>query len=98
MTMLLFLLWCFAAGTDNLPVISGKILRFLPGKNEEKISFGKAIVEMDPNGNLLGVSSLPKSVHKKPEGVVIAPDRTMVICNEGGGKDKTGRIVVYPLL
>lgn len=61
---------------------------------------GKAIVEMDPNGNLLGVSSLPKSVHKKPEGLAIAPDRTVVICNEGGGKKgKTGgRIVVYPFL
>ncbi len=23
MTTLLFLLWCFAAGTDNLPVIKG---------------------------------------------------------------------------
>ncbi len=59
---------------------------------------GKAIVEMDPNGNLLGVSSLPKSVHKKPEGVAIAPDRTIVICDEGGGKDKVGRIVVYPFI
>jgi uncharacterized protein YjiK len=61
-------------------------------------SKGSAIVEMDPNGNLLGVSSLPKSVHPQPEGVAIAPDGTMVICNEGGGKGKPGRIVVYPLL
>lgn len=58
---------------------------------------GKAIVEMDANGKLLGVSSLSKSVHPKPEGLAMAPDRTVVICNEGG-KDKTGRIVVYPLL
>jgi uncharacterized protein YjiK len=57
---------------------------------------GKAIVEMDPNGVLLGASSLPKSLHQKPEGVAIAPDRTVVICNEGGGKSKPGRIVVYP--
>jgi uncharacterized protein YjiK len=59
---------------------------------------GKAIVEMDPHGNLLGVSSLPKAVHPQPEGVAMAPDRTVVICNEGGGKGKAGRIVVYPLL
>lgn len=59
---------------------------------------GKAIVEIDPNGNLLGVSSLPKKVHKKPEGIAIAPDSAVVICNEGGGKNKVGRIVVYPFL
>jgi uncharacterized protein YjiK len=60
---------------------------------------GKAIVEIDPNGKLLGGSSLPKSVHKKPEGIALAPDRTVVICNEGGGKkSKAGRIVVYPSL
>lgn len=59
---------------------------------------GKAIVEIDPNGNLLGVSSLPKKVHKKPEGIAIAPDRTIVICNEGGGKSKVGRIMAYSFL
>jgi uncharacterized protein YjiK len=59
---------------------------------------GSAIVEMDASGNLLGVSSLPKSVHPQPEGVAIAPDGTMVICNEGGGKGKAGRVVSYPFL
>jgi hypothetical protein len=57
---------------------------------------GNAIVELDANGNLLGVSSLPKSVHPQPEGLAIAPDGTLVICNEGPGQGKAGRIVVYP--
>lgn len=57
---------------------------------------GNAIVELDANGNLLGVSSLPKSVHPQPEGLAIAADGTLVICNEGGGKGKPGRLAVYP--
>jgi len=56
---------------------------------------GNAIVEIDANGNLLGVSSLPKSLHAQPEGLAIASDGTLVICNEGTGKDKPGRLVVY---
>ncbi|MDZ7360490.1 MAG: SdiA-regulated domain-containing protein [candidate division KSB1 bacterium] len=54
---------------------------------------GNAIVEVDANGNLLGVASLPKSVHPQPEGLAIAPDGTLAICNEGQGK--AGRLVVY---
>jgi uncharacterized protein YjiK len=54
---------------------------------------GNAIAELDANGNLLGVSSLPKSVHPQPEGLAIAPDGTLAICNEGQGK--AGRLVVY---
>lgn len=54
---------------------------------------GNAVVELDANGNLLGVSSLPKSVHPQPEGLAIAPDGALVICNEGQGK--AGRLVVY---
>ena len=56
---------------------------------------GNAIVEIDANGNLLGASSLPKSLHAQPEGLAIAADGTLVICNEGAGKDKPGRLVVY---
>lgn len=55
---------------------------------------GNAIVEMDENGNLIGASSLPKSVNPQPEGLAIAPDGTVFICNEGQGK--TGRLCVYP--
>jgi uncharacterized protein YjiK len=56
---------------------------------------GNAIVEIDANGNLLGISVLPKSVHPQPEGLAIAPDGTLVICNEGPSPNKPGRIVVY---
>jgi hypothetical protein len=49
---------------------------------------------MDANGNLLGVSSLPKSVNPQPEGLAIAPDGTAVICNEGGRMG--GLISIYP--
>jgi uncharacterized protein YjiK len=55
---------------------------------------GHAMVEMDADGNLVGVSSLPKSVNPQPEGLAIAADGTMVICNEGQGK--AGLISVYP--
>jgi uncharacterized protein YjiK len=56
---------------------------------------GNAIIELDANGNLLGVSSLPKSVNPQPEGLTIAPDGTAIICNEGEPR-KAGLISVYP--
>ncbi len=55
---------------------------------------GNAIVELDVNGNLIGASRLPNSVNPQPEGLAIAPDGTMFICNEGQGK--AGRLCVYP--
>ncbi len=56
---------------------------------------GNAIVELDANGNLLAVSALPKSLHAQPEGLAIAANGTVVICNESPGKDKPGKLVVY---
>jgi uncharacterized protein YjiK len=55
---------------------------------------GNAIVELDEKGEVLAVSSLPKSVNPQPEGLAIAPDGTAVICSEGQGQ--AGRISVYP--
>ncbi|MDZ7291524.1 MAG: SdiA-regulated domain-containing protein [candidate division KSB1 bacterium] len=57
---------------------------------------GHAIIEMAEDGRLLGVSTLPKSVNPQPEGLAIAPDGTLVICNEGKKKDKAGQICIYP--
>jgi uncharacterized protein YjiK len=57
---------------------------------------GNALVEMDANGNLIGASSLPKSANPQPEGLAIAPDGTVIICNEGSGKAKVGKLCVYP--
>lgn len=54
---------------------------------------GYAIVEITPDGNVIGHSELPKSVHRQPEGIAIAADGTLVIANEGRGKE--GTIVVY---
>lgn len=56
---------------------------------------GNAIVEIDAGGNLLSLSALPKSVHPQPEGLAIAADGTLVICNEAPSPSKAGRIVVY---
>jgi uncharacterized protein YjiK len=57
---------------------------------------GNAIVEMDADGNLVGAASLPKSANPQPEGLAIAPDGTIMICNEGQGKAKVGKLCVYP--
>jgi len=54
---------------------------------------GSAIVEVTPRGEVIGFAELPKSVHRQPEGIAIAADGTLVIANEGGGKDAT--IVIY---
>ena len=55
---------------------------------------GSALVEIDPQGKILGVAKLPKSTHKQPEGLAIAKDGTIIIANEGQGK--TAKLVVYP--
>lgn len=54
---------------------------------------GLAIVEIDPLGKILGVSTLRKSVHKQPEGLAIATDGTIFIANEGQGK--TAKLAIY---
>jgi len=56
---------------------------------------GNAIAELDAEGNLRAVSSLPKSVHPQPEGLAIAADGTLVICDEAPGPGKSGRMAVY---
>lgn len=57
-------------------------------------SNGLAIVELDREGKLLAVSTLPKSVHDQPEGLAIARDGTLIISNEG--PKKSGTLVIYP--
>jgi len=54
---------------------------------------GASIVELAADGSISGMSRLPKSVHRQPEGIAIAADGTMVIANEGQGR--AGMIVVY---
>ena len=57
---------------------------------------GNAIVEVTPGGKMVGISKLLKAVHKQAEGIAMAPDGTMLIANEGGGKE--GYIVMYQAL
>lgn len=54
---------------------------------------GFAIVEMDAQGKILGVSTLRKAVNKQPEGLAIARDGTIFIANEGQGK--MAKLAVY---
>jgi hypothetical protein len=56
-------------------------------------SNGLSIVELSPEGEVVGQSYLPKLLHKKPEGIAVASDGTLVIANEGGNKDAT--LVIY---
>ncbi len=56
---------------------------------------GNALVEIDANGNLIGASSLPQAANPQPEGLAIAPDGTIIICNEGQGKAKVGKLNLY---
>lgn len=57
-------------------------------------SNGLAIAEIDSEGKLLAVSTLPKSVHDQPEGLAIAENGTLIIANEGA--KKSGTLVIYP--
>jgi uncharacterized protein YjiK len=54
---------------------------------------GLAIIELDTQGKILGISTLPKSIHKQPEGLAIAIDGTIFIANEGQGK--AAKLVIY---
>lgn len=55
---------------------------------------GFAIVELDPSGEILGISQLKKSVNRQPEGLAIMNDGTVIISNEGQGK--SGTLAIYP--
>ena len=51
------------------------------------------IVEIDRNGSILGQAELPGKIHSQPEGIVFAPDMSMIIANDGqGGR---GTLVVH---
>lgn len=55
---------------------------------------GFAVIEINPSGEILGVSTLKKSVNRQPEGLAIMSDGTLVISNEGQGKN--GTLSIYP--
>jgi uncharacterized protein YjiK len=58
-------------------------------------SSGNALVEVSPDGKILGVVSLDGDVHPQPEGIAISPGGRLFISDEGrGGK---GRISSYAM-
>ena len=58
-------------------------------------SQGAAIIELSPEGKVIGATNLPRSIHSQPEGLTFLADGTMVIANEGDGEE--GSLVLYPL-
>ena len=49
----------------------------------------KAYAEVDAAGRVLGGGKLDGKHHRQPEGIAIAPDLSLLISDEGGGKDAT---------
>jgi len=49
-------------------------------------SNGRAIVEVDGNGKVIGISRLRKSANAQPEGLAIDAEGTVFIANEGHGR------------
>lgn len=43
-----------------------------------------AIIELSPDGKVIGARALSKKIHPQPEGVTFAPDGSLLIGNEGG--------------
>jgi uncharacterized protein YjiK len=58
-------------------------------------SVGNALVELSPDGKILGVVRLDGDVHPQPEGIAVSPGGRLYISDEGrGGK---GRISSYAM-
>jgi len=49
----------------------------------------KAYAEVDAAGRVLGGGALDSKHHRQPEGIAIAPDLSLLISDEGAGKDAT---------
>jgi hypothetical protein len=45
--------------------------------------------EVDTAGRVLGGGRLDPKRHRQPEGIAIAPDLTLLVSDEGAGKDAT---------
>jgi len=53
----------------------------------------RAVVEITPEGSIVGGVRLPRRDHQQPEGITIASDRSLLIADEGGGR--AGTLSVY---
>ena len=52
-------------------------------------AIGQLLVELTPQGNVIGVVRLPSKDHPQPEGIAFTADNEMLICNEGGSGKAT---------
>jgi uncharacterized protein YjiK len=55
---------------------------------------GESIIELSSEGKLLGQQTIHPKANPHPEGIAFAPDLTLVLCNDGQGKN--GSISLYP--
>ncbi|MFC2092705.1 SdiA-regulated domain-containing protein [Bacteroidota bacterium] len=44
---------------------------------------GNAILEISEHGELIDISKLPPVIHEQPEGITFAPDKSLIISDEG---------------
>ena len=58
-------------------------------------SRSRMLIELDTNGQILGVVELKNSRHNQPEGITFLPDHTMLISDEG--VDQKAKLTFYPL-
>ena len=54
---------------------------------------GNAILEISEHGELIDITTLPPIIHEQPEGITFAPDKRLIISNEGDFKK--GSIVIH---
>ncbi|MBL7127684.1 MAG: SdiA-regulated domain-containing protein [Ignavibacteria bacterium] len=54
---------------------------------------GNAILEISGHGELIDITTLPPIIHEQPEGITFAPDKSLIISNEGDFK--RGSLVLH---
>ena len=55
----------------------------------------RAIAEITPGGQVIGVKQFPAEWHRQPEGITFAADGTLIIADEGVGRK--ARLTLYPV-
>ena len=55
----------------------------------------RAIAEITPDGQVLGVRQFPAQWHRQVEGITFAADNDLIVADEGAGKK--ARVTIYPV-
>ncbi len=55
----------------------------------------RAIAEVTPGGQVVGVKPFPDQLHRQPEGITFAKDGALIIADEGVGRK--ARLTLYPV-